>query len=412
MSAFDGFVVFDLETTGFSPAKHHRVIEIGIVRLDENFEVIEVWETLINPQRDIGPTSIHGLTASDLADAPSFGDVMADVWHRFEGAVPVSHNFSFDRSFLLSEFKRHGIELLHFDGLCTLRLAGQLQLATGRRSLSDICRALSIPLAEAHSAGHDAKACADILRAAAAKTELRELKKPVRCPDLWRRKATPFGVTRQKARERMTWSPLQHLAERIGSQQFDVQVDGTALDEYLLILDRILEDRVVEESEAEELAIIAAEKGFSCDDITRVHERYLGGLVAVALSDGILTAVEKRDLMRVAGLLGIDAARLESMLLENPEATTFSTEDLSGKSVCFTGELRCTIDGDLIDRKKAEAFASQAGLLPKQTVTKQLDLLVVADPDTLSGKAKKARQYGTRIMSERAFWQKLGIQAD
>jgi DNA polymerase-3 subunit epsilon len=412
MSDFDGFVVFDLETTGFSPAKHHRVIEIGIVRLDEDFEVIEVWETLINPQRDIGPTSIHGLTASDLADAPSFGDVMADVWHRFEGAVPVSHNFSFDRSFLLSEFKRHSIELLDFDGLCTLRLASQLELASGRRSLSDICRALSIPLAEAHSAGHDAKACADILKAAATKTELRELKNPVRCPDLWKRKATPLGVTRHKARERMVWSPLQRLAERIGAQQFDVQVDGTALDEYLLILDRALEDRVVEEGEADELATIAADKGFSCDDITKVHERYLGGLVAVTLSDGILTHDEKRDLTRVAGMLGIDVAKLELMLLQNPSDAAFTTEDLSGKSVCFTGELRCRIDGDHIDRKAAESIASRAGLLPKASVTKQLDLLVVADPDTLSGKAKKARQYGTRILSERAFWQKLGIRAD
>jgi DNA polymerase III subunit epsilon len=412
MSDFDGFVVFDLETTGISPAKHHRIIEIGIVRLDEIFEVIESWETLINPQRDIGPTSIHGLTASDLAEAPSFGDVIADIWHRFEGAVPVSHNFTFDRSFLLSEFKRYNIDLHDFDGLCTLRLVNQLRIASGRRCLSDICRALSIPLTEAHSAGHDAKACADILKAIATKTELPELKKPVRCPELWKRNATPLGVTRQKARERVVWSPLQILAERIGAQHIGVPVDITALDEYLLILDRVLEDRVVEEGEAEELAAIATEKGFSCDDITKVHERYLGGLLAVALCDGILTADEKRDLTRVAGLLGISAAKLESMLLENPSATAFASEVLTGKSVCFTGELRCRIDGDPIDRKSAEAIACRAGLIPKSSVTKQLDLLVVADPDTLSGKAKKARQYGTRILSERAFWQKLGVQAD
>jgi len=43
------------------------------------------------------------------------------------------------------------------------------------------------------------------------------------------------------------------------------------------------------------------------------------------------------------------------------------------------------------------------------TVTKRLDLLVVADPDTQSGKAKKARQYGVRIMAEAAFWSALGL---
>jgi hypothetical protein len=170
------------------------------------------------------------------------------------------------------------------------------------------------------------------LKAVSAKTELRELKKPVRCPELWKRKATLLGVTRQKARERVVWSPLQTLAERIGTQQINVPVDSTAIDEYLLILDRIVEDRVVEEGESEELATVAAEKGFSCDDITKVHERYLGGLVAAALSDGILTADEKRDLMRVAGMLGIDAAKLESMLLENPEADFFDRKSI--RKVC------------------------------------------------------------------------------
>jgi DNA polymerase-3 subunit epsilon len=42
-------------------------------------------------------------------------------------------------------------------------------------------------------------------------------------------------------------------------------------------------------------------------------------------------------------------------------------------------------------------------------VTKKLDILVVADPHTQSGKARKARQYGTRIVHEPVFWQMLGV---
>jgi DNA polymerase III subunit epsilon len=48
----------------------------------------------------------------------------------------------------------------------------------------------------------------------------------------------------------------------------------------------------------------------------------------------------------------------------------------------------------------------------RDAVSKNLDLLVVADPDSMSGKAKKARTYGTRIMSERAFWKALRIAVD
>jgi DNA polymerase-3 subunit epsilon len=42
-------------------------------------------------------------------------------------------------------------------------------------------------------------------------------------------------------------------------------------------------------------------------------------------------------------------------------------------------------------------------------VTKDLDLLVVADPDTQSGKARRARSQGTRVVAEPVFWSQLGV---
>jgi DNA polymerase-3 subunit epsilon len=47
-----------------------------------------------------------------------------------------------------------------------------------------------------------------------------------------------------------------------------------------------------------------------------------------------------------------------------------------------------------------------------ETVTKKLDILVVADPHTQSGKARKARQYGKRIIHEPVLWQMLGVAID
>ncbi len=92
MTRHRGFTVFDVETTGLSAKHGHRIIEIGIVRLDEDLDVIEKWETLINPNRDIGKQEIHGIESRDLLNAPSFEDIAADIWHRFDGAVPVAHN--------------------------------------------------------------------------------------------------------------------------------------------------------------------------------------------------------------------------------------------------------------------------------------------------------------------------------
>jgi DNA polymerase-3 subunit epsilon len=68
--------------------------------------------------------------------------------------------------------------------------------------------------------------------------------------------------------------------------------------------------------------------------------------------------------------------------------------------------------GQIISREIAEQFAAKKGLRVMTSVTKKLDLLVVADPNTQSGKAKKARQYGTRIVHEPVFWRSLGISVE
>jgi DNA polymerase-3 subunit epsilon len=65
-----------------------------------------------------------------------------------------------------------------------------------------------------------------------------------------------------------------------------------------------------------------------------------------------------------------------------------------------------------ISREMAERLAEERGLVVAETVTKQLDILVVADPYTESGKAKIARKYGTRIMHEPVFWQAIGVMVD
>jgi len=60
----------------------------------------------------------------------------------------------------------------------------------------------------------------------------------------------------------------------------------------------------------------------------------------------------------------------------------------------------------------AERLAASAGLVIKSGVSKKLDILVTPDALTLSTKARKARQYGTRILAESVFWQMIGVQVD
>ena len=72
------FAVVDFETTGILPSYHHRVVEIGVTHVEDDGTISSRWETLINPERDLGPQRIHGIHAADVLDAPTFSDVAAE----------------------------------------------------------------------------------------------------------------------------------------------------------------------------------------------------------------------------------------------------------------------------------------------------------------------------------------------
>jgi DNA polymerase-3 subunit epsilon len=116
-------------------------------------------------------------------------------------------------------------------------------------------------------------------------------------------------------------------------------------------------------------------------------------------------------------MLGLDHGVLERLLdrvppSPAPSQLTPSALDLAGTSVCFTGTLRSCYQGQLITRGRAEELARAAGLRVAKSVTRGLDVLVVADPNTLSTKARKARDLGVRILAEAAFWRAIGVQVE
>lgn len=94
----DRIVVVDTETTGVYPTD--RVVEIALITLSLDGEVMDVFDTLIQPECDVGATFIHGITASMVAGAPIFADVAGDVALRLDGACVAAHNLPFDSRML------------------------------------------------------------------------------------------------------------------------------------------------------------------------------------------------------------------------------------------------------------------------------------------------------------------------
>ena len=84
-----GYTVIDVETTGLVPEKHDRVVEIGVVYVSHSGEVQGHWSTLVNPGRDVGPTWLHGVSATDVMKAPTFAEIAPHLLLRARAASAV-----------------------------------------------------------------------------------------------------------------------------------------------------------------------------------------------------------------------------------------------------------------------------------------------------------------------------------
>lgn len=142
------FCVIDLETTGLYNAD--RIVEIALVVLDgATLEIVDEYDTLVNPMRDVGPTGRHGITASMVSAAPTFEEIAGTVARIVDGATLVAHNLVFDGRFLTNEFERHGVAMDAGSGVCTLKLSGS--------RLEQASAAFGIELQHAHQALADAR---------------------------------------------------------------------------------------------------------------------------------------------------------------------------------------------------------------------------------------------------------------
>ena len=132
VSATPTFAVVDVETTGISYNAHHRIIEIGVVQLDSSLQPERRWETLVNPNRDLGPTRIHGIRARDLHDAPEFCDIAHELADLLDGRILVAHNAMFDSGFVSAEYHRLGVHMgdLTASSVCTMQLAPRVPPAS------------------------------------------------------------------------------------------------------------------------------------------------------------------------------------------------------------------------------------------------------------------------------------------
>lgn len=406
-----GFAVIDLETTGLSP-RTSRIVEIAVVLLDVNCRPIGEMSTLINPGAHISATEIHGIRARDVRHAPSFPDIAALLFAGLRGRVPVAHNSAFELRMLTAEFNRMGVKFEGdtIPGLCTMSLAGAYLPTAPGRSLAACCAAAGIDLLNAHTALGDARATAALLRCY---RESHEHMPPswvdaLDCAGLVRWPDYPDATARLLTREQAAFedaADVPYLARLVAALPRTTGVSALA-QSYLAALDLALADRLVTAAEAEELGELAESLALGACELLDLHRKYLTAVATAAVADGVVTPAEMADLCEVAHLLALTDTDLQQAL----ELAATQPVDarspagaglLPGDAVVITGETL------IVSRSELEQRTRDAGLRLVSAVSRKTTVLVVSDPHTQSGKARKARELGTRIVGESAYLQML-----
>ena len=159
------FIVFDVETTGLSPADGDRIIEIAAIKVKDR-KVIAVLESFINPKRELpaSATYVNKITEDMLIGAPTSEEVLPGIIDFIGGGCVVGHNVKFDLGFLCYELSLSGRKLRdETPAIDTLKMAKALIPYLSSYKLSHIAGALGIRIGETHRAKADVELTIEVL---------------------------------------------------------------------------------------------------------------------------------------------------------------------------------------------------------------------------------------------------------
>jgi len=145
------FAFLDIETTGLSPWFGDRICQIGIV-LTEGKRIKKIFESLVNPERELSPAAAHvnGLSEAELARAQRFEVLIGRVEFLLQDTIVVCHNAKFDIQFIDSEYRRLGRQAQYPNLIDTLLVARQF-FTLPSYSLHALAESFQVPIIETGS---------------------------------------------------------------------------------------------------------------------------------------------------------------------------------------------------------------------------------------------------------------------
>ncbi|MDR3565966.1 MAG: 3'-5' exonuclease [Negativicutes bacterium] len=154
------YVAIDFETANRARASACSMAAVTV----ENGQIVNSAYSLIRPpvlQFDYWNTKIHGLTAKDVADKPTFAELWDKIRPHLDNKVVIAHNAVFDIGVLRSMLDEYGLVHPRFQYVCTVDIARRVWTDVENYKLSTLANYFAIEF-DHHNALHDARTCAMI----------------------------------------------------------------------------------------------------------------------------------------------------------------------------------------------------------------------------------------------------------
>ena len=159
-------LVLDTETTGLDYENGHRVVEIGIVELENHLPTGNDFHYYLNPERDSDKRAleVHGLSREFLIDKPKFSDIAEEFINYISDSKIIIHNASFDVGFINAELTRCNLKALDEDIIIDTLILAKKKFLGQSVSLDSLCRKYNVDLEgrNVHGALKDAKLLAAV----------------------------------------------------------------------------------------------------------------------------------------------------------------------------------------------------------------------------------------------------------
>ena len=159
-------LVLDTETTGLDYENGHRIVEIGIVELENYLPTGGSFHYYLNPERDSDKRAreVHGLSREFLNDKPRFSEIANELIDYISDSKIIIHNAAFDVGFINAELTRCNMKKLSADKIIDTLILAKKKFLGQSVSLDSLCRKYNIDLTgrEIHGAIKDAKLLASV----------------------------------------------------------------------------------------------------------------------------------------------------------------------------------------------------------------------------------------------------------